>query len=251
MTFSLEHLSDRDHEVLASISGFSGLDGWRSELATRPHLLQQALESPALYDALFRRPEEVFLQASPFLVFASLISRVGRELHAASFVNEWTGPGERVPVFDVEALRTFLAERERRLFLTGLLASFSQVRSGRYWVRTERGLKARRFSEMDPMSLLELAENVAEVEQPVVYQRLGDVSLFLTGVFPDFTARQRPLLEALGPQSYRRAAVRRTDRSARLLQEIAERFVAARRILNLLTDRHLFPYRNRWFAYGG
>jgi hypothetical protein len=249
MSLYLERLADRDHELLARVSGFLGVAGWHSELVTRPQLLQQALESRELYEALFRRSDdEALVQASPFLVFASLLGRVARELREAAFVNEWSGPGQRVPVFDVEALRSFLADPARRFFLVELLASFSQVRSGRYWVRTERGVKARRFSEMDPMSLLELAENLEEREREAVYQRLGDVSLFLTGVFPDFTARQRTLLEQLGPRSYLRAAQRRTDRAGTLLREMATHFVPARGVLNLLTDRHLFPYRNQWFA---
>jgi hypothetical protein len=31
---------------------------------------------------------------------------------------------------------------------------------------------------------------------------------------------------------------------------VADRFGEARRVLNVLTDRHLFPLRNAWFPIG-
>jgi hypothetical protein len=34
---------------------------------------------------------------------------------------------------------------------------------------------------------------------------------------------------------------------AGLLDDLASRFDQARRFLNLLTDRYLFPFRSRWF----
>ena len=38
-----------------------------------------------------------------------------------------------------------------------------------------------------------------------------------------------------------------SDAPARLLESIAERFVEARRALNVLADRHLFPSPREWF----
>jgi hypothetical protein len=36
-----------------------------------------------------------------------------------------------------------------------------------------------------------------------------------------------------------------------VLGELAERFGQARRVLNVVTDRHLFPFRDRWFGHAG
>ena len=134
------------------------------------------------------------VQASPFLIFALLVQRAATELASAAHVPERTGLRQRVPLFDAPALRDFLADTARRLFLAELLASFTRVASGRYRVRVAGRARTRRFSELDPVRLAGLLDAVPEAERPGVYRRLGDVSLFLTGVFPDYvTAR------ALGP----------------------------------------------------
>jgi hypothetical protein len=219
------------------------------------------------------------LRGSPFLLFAVLVHRAARDLGQASFVEEWVGPRQRVPVFDVAGLRDFGADPMRRFFLAELLASYTHVASGSVMVQTTRGWRRRRFSELDPLRLIELAELLPEAERPSVYRRLGDLSLFLSGVFPDYAAerlvieRERRqleraleradrdqserrdgvwLLERLGRRSYRiaqRAADRRTA-MADVLAEVSENFAAARRMLNFLTDRYLFPLRQRWFGVG-
>jgi hypothetical protein len=127
--------------------------------------------------------------------------------------------------------------------------------------------------------MIELAEMVPEVERPSVYRRLGDLSLFLTGIFPDYAGerlvddrdrrrleralgaadRERAerqdgvwLLEQLGRRAYRislQGADRRKAMAA-VLAEVSENFAAARRVLNFLTDRYLFPMRRQWFGTG-
>jgi hypothetical protein len=180
-------------------------------------------------------------------------------------------------MFEVGGLRDFLRSPANRLFLAELLASYTHVSSGSVWTRTRRGWRRRRFSDLDPMRLLELVETVQEQERPPLYRRLGDATLFLTGVFPDYAGRRflppiawqrlrravpgadQPglvgpesasepvwLLEELGRRSYRMASEDPTD----LLAGVAERFRDARRTLNVLTDRYLFPVRDEWFQMG-
>ena len=58
------------------------------------------------------------------------------------------------------------------------------------------------------------------------------------------------LLEQLGRHAYRiaqQATDRRTAMAA-VLTEVSENFAAARRVLNVLTDRYLFPMRRQWFG---
>ena len=60
------------------------------------------------------------------------------------------------------------------------------------------------------------------------------------------------LLEQLGRRAYR-VAQQATDREtamAGVLAEVSENFAAARRLLNVLTDRYLFPMRHQWFGAG-
>src|SRR5215211_5973578 len=106
------------------------------------------------------------------------------DLEAATFVPEWSSRQGRVAVFDAPALRAFLAAPARRLFLVELLASYVHVASGSVWVQTPRGWRRRRYSELDPVRLAALLEVVDEAERPGVWRRLGDLALFLTGVFP-------------------------------------------------------------------
>ena len=60
------------------------------------------------------------------------------------------------------------------------------------------------------------------------------------------------VFEWLGPRWYALAAAR-TPLAAlsRTLGEISQRFDQARRFLNHLTDRYLFPVRARWFPAPG
>jgi hypothetical protein len=267
----LEHLTDAD---LALLDGLTPGDRAPAD----PETIPARLDSPALYQRLFRTPgRDPLLLGSPFLLFSVLVHRVIRDLGRASFVDEWVGPRQRVPVFDVAALREFGADPIRRLFLSELLASYTQVASGSVMVRTGRGWRRCRFSELDPVRMVELAEMVRPAERPAVYRRLGDLSLFLTGIFPDYaaerlitqrergrleralTAAGRPqlesldgvfLLERLGRKAYRLAqqAADREAVMAGVLAEVAENFATARRLLNLLTDRYLFPLRRQWFG---
>jgi hypothetical protein len=217
-------------------------------------------------------------------------------------------------VFRPAGLREFVADVWRRLFLVQLLSSYTHVASGSMLVATRRGLRRRRFSELDPVRLAELLEVVGDAERPGVYRRLGDLALFLTGVFPDHSARLfapvqrarllraagiRPgaapgaaptpsgpggrtmpgdppggsgsdasgslpsavadmgevlLLEELGRRWYRaadRLVPVRAGWDMAVVADLADRFGDARRVLNVVTDRYLFPFRQAWFGVGG
>ena len=58
------------------------------------------------------------------------------------------------------------------------------------------------------------------------------------------------LLEGLGRRWYRLACTIAPVRTASMdvVGDVAERFGQARRILNILTERHLFPFRSRWMS---
>jgi hypothetical protein len=261
-----EHLTTGDRAVVAGVPG------------GRP--LAEVLSSPELEDAVFGRTpgSDPLRAASPFLTFAVAVHRVTERLAAASYVEEWIGPRRRVPVFAVEPLRQLLADPRRRFFFVELLSSYTHVVSGSIWTATRRGWRRRRFSELDVVQLAELADTVPAAELPGVLRRLGDLALFLTGVFPDHTATTtlgRPsaearllrtagvdpsrvapgsldtfqLLERLGARWYA-LAVRRSAAPGAVaaLDAIAEHFTDARRILNVVTDAYLFPLREQWFG---
>jgi len=271
-------LRDSDLRLLAAGGDRAvGLD----RLRRSPELVEALLERRELFDSLFGSPErDPLLVASPFLVFSVLVGRVASDLEHSSYVQEWLGPGRSLPVFDVGSLREFLAARQRRAFLAGVLTSFIRVASGSTWERTARGWRRRRYSDLDPLRLAKLLEAVAPGQRPAVARRLGDLALFLSGVFPEHAARHplQPrevdliqrllggpgpgevirsgaperglwLLEWLGRRAYGVSAEWSPAGAPELL-EVAEAFGRARRVLNLVTARYLYPSRERWFPAG-
>src|SRR6185437_253372 len=140
------HLTDADLRLLAPSDRGDG--AW---LRGDPAALLRLLEDPGTFGTV---------QASPFLIFALLVQRAMTELASAAHVPERTGPRQRVPLFDTPALREFLADTARRLFLAELLASFTRVASGRYRVRVAGRARTRRFSELDPVRLAGLLDAV-------------------------------------------------------------------------------------------
>jgi len=285
----LEHLGPGDPALILRLAGRPGTDGRVALAALRedPGLLERTLASAAAAETLLRGnlddPErEPLVSASPFLTFAVAVERVAEELRDAAYVPEWVGPRQRLPLLGGDDLRELLADRRRRIFLAALLASYTRVASGTVWRETPRGWRRHRFSELDPVRLAGTLDVLPESRHPAVHRRLGDLSLFLAGVFPDHTASRafRPielqrlgraaavggpsgemlgealearggvgLLDQLGARWYRLSAGASSPASAptRLLEAIAERFVEARRALNVLADRHLFPFVRGWF----
>jgi hypothetical protein len=281
----LEHLTDEDLRAISPAGSGAAAARMRSE----PQLLAARLADPATFAAVFGPPgdDEPLGRLSPFLVFAAAVERAHADIDQAGFVPEWLGPRRRVPVFGPTDLRNFLADPWRRLFLVRLLGSYTHVTSGSVFVPTRRGYRRQRFSELDPVRLAGLLEVVPASERAGIYRRLGDLALFLTGVFPDHTATSGfgpvgearllragrlpaakwpdgagspmalgesgpvGLLEELGRRWYRLCADAVASPRSRDLDVVAElstRFVEGRRILNLVTDRYLFPLRDRWFG---
>jgi hypothetical protein len=195
---------------------------------------------------------------APRAVFRELLDQTAAELENATYVEEWLGAKQRLPVFDVQVLRDFLGVPAHRDRLAALLASYVHVQSGSVWERSAGRWRRRRYSELNPVDLAELG----------AFARLGDLALFLSGVFPEhvsshpleprIVARLATLLERnpgeiarakepfwmmewLGKSAYARAGE----------PPLAESFRTARRLLNVLTGRHLFPVRDRWFGGPG
>ncbi len=250
-----------------------------------PDAILELLADPRVFETVFGAEAVAAgetLLASPFLAFAVAVHRAAADLASAGHVPERSGARQRVPLFDAPELRDFLGSQARRLFLTELLASFTRVASGRYRVSSGGRSRTRRFSELDPVRLAGLLDAVPEESRPGVYRRLGDVSLFLSGVFPDYVAarafgpvdaarllraaqvplggRERlaaspdiELLENLGSRWYRSALALAPVRTARLavVAEVADRFRQARRVLNHVADRYLLGPDSPWFAAPG
>ncbi len=279
-----DHLTDADLELLVTVSG--GLaepapSAAGARLRSQPEQLPGLIGDPRMFQAVFgpEDPAGRATLASPFLIFAVAVHRAAAELESMDHVPERSGPRQRVPLFDAPELRDFLGSPARRLFLAELLASFTRAAGGQYRAVVRGRPRARRFSELDLARMAGQLETVPEADRPGVYRRLGDVALFLTGVFPDYAvahalgpvsatrllrAAQVPprqheqltaapaidLFEYLGARWYRVAWSLAPARTARLavVADVADRFRQARRVLNHIADRCLFPTGNPWFA---
>ncbi len=272
----LEHLSQRDIELLAGIADVDPLD-LRRLLLDRPATIDELMGSPELFEAIFEAGAGTLDPgASTFLVFGALVNRSARDLQSASHVPEWSAPGKRLPVFDVEPMRGFLDDDLRRYFLIEFLESFTIVASGSYVVKTRHGYRRHRFSELDLSRMAGLVDQLPPAERAGGYRRLGDIALFLNGVFPDHaathplppTARELVVrsaaiksvdaviddaglrfLDTAGAGWYRRAAGEVEQNSGTgpgLLRALSDRFGEARRILIYMADRYLFGRQLGW-----
>lgn len=263
----LEHLSDRDLRLLAEAASLGEVS--RQDLRQSPESLADLLANPELFESLFGEDPVVEVGVTPFLVFAAIVNQAARDLRSSPHFPEWVGTGRRLPVFDSSTLAELVEDAVRRYFLIEFLASFTTVASGSSWVRTERGYRRKRWSELDPVAMSQMVAQLPASAKSAGYRRLGDVALFLSGVFPDHTSRH-PLgelararlaasagvddaedegdmrfLEVIGSGWYEKAV----DSADRLvagglehLIDMAGHFTDARRFLNYLTDQYLHRY---------
>jgi len=191
----LEHLTHDDLEFLCHPGrgrAPSPAEDYRTVVRRNRGGIEGLLGSRQVFDALFLADHTAgpLVLVSPFLAFAVTVQRTRAELSSTTYVPEWVGVGRRTPVFDVPRLVEFVSAPWRCFFLTELLASYSRVASGSVVVPTRRGLRRQRFSELDPVRLAGLLDVVSDAERPGVFRRLGDLALFLTGVFPDYVGRR-------------------------------------------------------------
>ena len=279
-----EHVTQADLRLISAATGLPEAAAGR--LRRDPDALERVLADPRVFDVIFGAESLAAREAiiaSPFLAFAVAVHRAAADLAEVRYVAERAAARQRVPLFDAPELRDFLGSAARRLFLAELLTSFTRVTSGRYRVTVGGRSRTRRFSELDPVRLAGMLEAVPEESRPGVYRRLGDVALFLSGVFPDYVAGQAfspvnvarllratqvppserarlagvpdlELMEDLGTRWYRSALALAPVRTSGLtvVGEVADRFRQARRVLNHVADRYLIGGPGMsWFAAPG
>ena len=265
MASYLEGLSGRDLRTLAAITG-GDADQLAEDLQRRPWAIHDLLSDPAVFDGVMGRHAHPANLVSPYLLFAVMIHAAAAELRTATFVNDWTGPRCRLPVFDVEPLQEFVEDPGRMFFLVRLLESFA--------------LPLPAPVPADPLDLKDMAlwvDHALPGQRAAIMCRLGDLSLFMSGVFPDSTGpRTMPPLEAeqlggslaltsdeildlidggsispgldalesLGSRWYESAVD--AGSAPPVVADVAARFRAARRVLNHVSDRFLYEIDFNW-----
>jgi hypothetical protein len=260
------HLSESDLRFLVEtvVTNRRDYDHIVNLVRDKEDLIEPMLEDPKLADRLFG-DEETFVRVSPHLLFSVLLRRLRRELEKETYVFEVESKGRRIPVFEAPAVAEMLSDKPARDYLAEMLSSFVRTNSGvMYW--KERGAwHKKRFSDIDIDDMIELARIIDPEMRPALFQRIADIALFLSGIFPDHAAlfaahpnrmfsvkRTLKDYELHGKRFYR-VAERHTDQAhlRPVFAMFAEQFTLARRALNTLSDRYLRTYRVRYFELPG
>jgi hypothetical protein len=215
--------------------------------------------------------EEVFLKISPQLYFEILLRKARRELEGAGHTIEREGT-QKVAVFDTGEVVKLLSRREIIPYLADMLASFTKVESYAVSYRIREGIWRRiRFSDLDLDGLIRLCESVDEEYRLGFFKRIGDICLFLLGLFPeyvDYTYRYpssgelRPHIIGFmrrsaeeyreeGRKFYGLAAEHPAAREFALsdiFRLLHEKFRAALKPINFIADHYLHTRRQNLFA---
>ncbi|MBO0823565.1 MAG: hypothetical protein J2P27_06860 [Actinobacteria bacterium] len=281
----LSNLTDADLRALVHADEISAAeaDARIEALRREPALLLDVVDRPAVSAGLLNLASagdpHRYTLISPFLVFAAAIHRIAADLSSSGYVPERATPRLRIPVFDGPQLAAYLAEPAHRLFLAELLASFARSSSGVIMTQTAHGVRRRRWNDLDLGRLAGLLDALPDQQRPPVWRRLGDLALFLAGVFPAALERAlagrldpdrlamvtglaappsadlgpAELFEWFGASWYRLAARRSTaaSQTAAELRDSAEHIHEARRVLNAATDRYLMPISIDWLGAPG
>jgi hypothetical protein len=228
------------------------------------------------HDRVFERltgDDEVLLKVTPQLFFAVLLRRARRDLDVAAYTLE-RRQGQRVALFDTRQAARLLEDRSLQDYLAAMLASFTRVHSATWRVRVRKGVwRRQRFNDLDVDSLIRYGGAVEEEQRFEVYRRIGDVCLFLAGMFPEYiesrrryalSGAPRPAFGGLrrsiedyereGRAFYGRAAGHSAARSAGLsaaLGSLAEHFQLAEKPLSFLSEHYLQMRKNALFDVQG
>lgn len=232
--------------------------------------LDAMLDDERLFDRLIGG-REVLLRVSPYLLFAVLLRRARRELAEASFTTERRSL-QKVFVFDTREVVELLEQDRLRSYLAAMLASFTRIESLSVTVRVRQGVWRRyRTSELDVQGLIRYSQAVEDAQRFGPYRRIGDVCLFLTGLFPKAiesqyrypvsgdirprarsrTVASREEYEAHGRAFYRLVAEHEAatiEGMKEVLESLSEDFILAEKALAFVADRYLGLIRDDLFT---
>jgi len=206
--------------------------------------------------------QEAFLRISPRLYFEILLSKTRRELEGASHTIEKSG-SKKIAVFDTKEVVDLLSRKDILVYLADMLASFIKVEDYTIYYPTEQGIwREIRFSDLDIDSLIVFSESVDEESRLGFFKRIGDICLFILGLFPEyvrathrypFSGELRPQpagrvqrsvedYEEEGRRFYQLAAEHPAVRSMELSEVfnlLHENFSTAKKPLNFIADHYL------------
>lgn len=230
----------------------------------------QFVEAMLAADKLFESvhsDQEILVKITPWLFFAVILQRAKKDLQKEAYTIE-RSHRQKIPVFDSEQVAGLLDRQRLAHYLADMLASFVKMESFSMSVRVRPGVWHRyRFSDMDVDGLVRCCQVVDEEQRLAFYKRIGDVCLFLCGMFPEyiesqsrdrrrFTGWHSKTIEEYreeGQEFYELAAQHQAARSAALdetLATLAHSFVQAEKALAYTVDRYLQFRKHDLFGVG-
>lgn len=256
------YLLERDFDFLVRTVADKRKDPERVKeiIRDKEDLIEIMLDDPKLM-AKIRETQEELLFISPYLLFSILLRQVRRQLRQRSFTVEISGR-DRIPVFDARQVDELLAAPEIINYLAEMLSSFTKVQSGVIFFRVGEKVKSFRFNTLNLADLAVLATTLPEEERFPVYRRMGDLCLFMAGLFPDYGRRlpdwtravgqfRAEDYHALGPRYYRLAAYHPWAEASgyhRVLEKVAANFHLLLKPLQVLAQEHIGFKRAYWFG---
>ena len=208
------------------------------------------------------RDDEILLKISPAMFFEILLRKAADDLSRVGYTFEKTRT-TRIPVFDTQDLVSLLNRESLLIYLADMLSSFTRVESYAVSIRIRKGVWRKiRFNDLDIHSLMSLCDVVDNAYRFSLYKRIGDICLFILGVFPVYAERNyryavsgqiRPGIagrrrvspqdyEKEGQRFYRMAAEHRTALEMELSEvfwSLHENFQKAKKPLNFIAEHYL------------
>jgi hypothetical protein len=226
----------------------------------KEELLETMLDDAKLAERLVN-DEEGFVRVSPYLMFAVLLRRVRRDLEGRSFMLERDERGRRIPIFEASQAAQLLSDAVTRDYLIEMLCSFVRTNTSLLCWKERGTWHRRKFSDLDMDDMIALCHLVEPTFKPRLYKRVADISLFLTGIYPEHSSvpprrPRNPFTRAHAAADYEREGRRFYSLAARepeppwpasVFNELAQKFTLARETLNTLNDFYLTPLRARYF----
>jgi hypothetical protein len=205
------------------------------------------------------------LGVSPALYFEVLLRKAALDLTQAGHTVERTGR-ETVVVFDTVEVVDLLGHQGMVEYMAQMLASFSRINSFTVRVRVKPHVwRRQRYNDMDIDSLVRMYEHVEEEQRFGLLKRLGDLCLFILGVFPEHAAsaaagtrasrlRRRGTADYIteGKRFYKAAAEHPGAAIAGMaasLETLHRQFVTATKPLAFIADHYMRQRKQRLFPW--
>lgn len=247
---SLENLTERDLVFLIKSYADQRTDHQNIKRLVKgdADIVGLMVESDRVFHKLMDRSTTI-QSLSPYFFFTLLLRRAARELSARpgpieAAVDEANRRGAAIP-WTLERAEGMLADRGVTNYLANMIATF---------IRSSRLFKVSTQDEQSYYYLVDLIEDCQQSDSARrfwIYCHIGNYSLFLTGLFPEFihhryTYRRRPVDEHFyidfGKTYYGLASdhqiARRTELDSVFVQ-LSSGFEIVKQFLNYVTKRYL------------